>query len=111
MLKIEFSFGLGLRENGTPLSKSRREVSLLAIRAHALYGFGGLTLIQGEGDWKDPETGVVYSETNAVLSVIVDPLLFVNLESYITNLAAKIKEELNQKAVYVVRYPVEAKLY
>ena len=117
MLKIEFGFGVGLDQNGNIIPEVVREAAIAGIRSRAVELFGGVTLTPTKGDWKDLDTGSVFSEEGRTLFVIVDPVsLFphwsdATLEDRISGLARDIKEALNQKAVYVTRYPVQSALY
>lgn len=108
MTKIELTFGTELGLDGKPLYAESRERALALIRACALEHFGGFTLSFGDGSWLDPETGRIFSEKNATLS-----LLFKKEEGWkfrVRGVAKCIKTELRQKCIAVVQSEVKFSL-
>lgn len=109
MTKIELSFGRELDQHGVEIYWQVSEDALVAIRDRALSLFGGCTLHYTRGDWRDPQSGKIFSERGCTL-VLVSPE-HPSLETNIRAVAEFIKEALNQRAVFVVRYPVQSDLY
>lgn len=110
MIKIEFGMGIGLDRDGVAIPADRKRLGIAQIRDGAVRLFGGCTLSQTTGDWEDPATGERYCEEGIVLFVLTNPTEF-GIEGRVSQLAETIKRSLNQKCVYVTRYPVESKLY
>ena len=110
-LKIEFGFGVGLDADGNKIRPAFRELGIREIREGAVNLFEGCTFIRTDGDWYDRETKRLYSETGVTISILIKPGSAASLEKKIENLVKVIKRSLNQKAVYVTCYQVDAQLY
>lgn len=109
MTRIDFGFGIELDQHSVPIGFQRAEGALAAIRDRALSLFGACTLYRTEGDWRDPDSGRTFSERGCTLMVVAPE--HPSLETNIRAVAEFIKEALNQRAVFVVRYPVQSELY
>lgn len=109
MLRVDFGFGLELDRDGVALSTECKTLGLAQVRGSAMNLFGGCTLTHTQGDWQCPESGVLYSERGATLSVLTEwnP----QTEDKMKQLAEDIKRSLKQKAVYVTQFHVHATLY
>ena len=70
--RLEFGFGIELDQSGKRISKKRQAVALKAIRRLATKLYGGCTLVETVGDWLDPKTGLLHSETGRTLIVYVE---------------------------------------
>lgn len=106
LIKLELSFGTQLDRDGVEISDHIRTLGIAEARQLAADLFGGCTLIETNGDWKD-ETGRCFSERGATLVILTTEGL-PGLEGHIKQLAEDIKDSLYQKSVLVVRYPVQA---
>lgn len=109
MTKIELYFGVELDQHSAPIAPERAERGVAVIRDVALSLFGGCTLIRTEGEWKDPDSGRTFSEKGFMLTVVSAE--HPSLETYILKVAETIKVTLNQRSIFVVRYPVQSQLY
>lgn len=108
-LQISFGFGCDFQGDGRPILKHEKQDGLAEIRAKAVTLFGGCTIIHTEGDWLDPDTGVLFSETGATVVVLTD-LPPVKVAEQILVMVRQIKDSLKQKAVAVTKQVVNSEI-
>ena len=97
MVRVEFTFGIGLDRDGNPIARHAANIAIGAILADASKLFGGGTLVLGQGFWRDPATGVVAREDTATIHTDLP----VPEEIATARLVDSIKRHLNQAAVRV----------
>lgn len=108
-LKIEFCFGTGFDRNQNPLTVEERRFGLNQIKQGAVEIFGGYTLVDTEGGWRNP-AGVLVEETgkSLVIYTIEKPSFIVREK--IEGMISIIKMALRQETICVVQTPVNSEI-
>lgn len=97
--KLEIGFGVGQDKDGRTICLRERNKALQAIKEYATRHFGGCTLVETEGTWRDPATFQLFDEPGRTLIVYVDAAQSLDA---IRGMANVVKAEMFQAAVFVV---------
>lgn len=95
-VKLEFGFGVGKDRLQLPISPAALATGLKQIKDQAVYLWGGYTLLQTEGGWKN-EAGELVKEPGFTLVILVTDLY--NLDLTCDRMITSIKNTLRQEAV------------
>lgn len=117
--KIEFGFGVGLDRNQSPIDGVQREDALHLITSECVRLFGGYTLTQTTGGWRNPAGVLVQEPGYTLMATVPNPLANAEkpyvpgatsayhlLTVHINMMAGYINGALNQEATAVTVTPV-----
>lgn len=96
--KIELTFGVGLRADGTAIRPSAARQAVETVVTLACDTFGGCSLIEHTGEWIN-FAGVRCTETSRTLVIVTQGT---PIEKSVDALVALIKSTLGQEKVLVV---------
>jgi hypothetical protein len=99
--RISIIIGCGLRANGSHITIEERAKMLARAKSLCLDAFGGYTVTQTDGGWKDAgtvceEPGILFTLIAQAHELTVFPLL-----------AAALRDTFEQRCIVVTREPVE----
>lgn len=103
--RIEFTFGVGLDRNATPLTQEEVVDGMARIERQACAEFGGATFFDTAGIWGAPN-GHIFREAGKCMVVYVTWQGHGVDERQFRRMADAIKEALRQAAVCVVANPI-----
>lgn len=98
--KIEFGFGVELYKDGAPLRPDTRKRGVEFIIAMVTDLFGGCTLVDTPGTWRNPH-GILFEERGKTLIVYTTSSCQSRITAKIKQTVTCIKEQLGQEAVAV----------
>lgn len=107
-IKLEFGFGVGLDANQNRLTVEERRTGLDWIKKVSVNLFGGYTLTETQGGWRNP-AGIVVEEPGFTLTVYTTPAQH-GLPTRIDILIDTIKAALHQEAVCITQSLVNSEI-
>jgi len=106
--KIEFGFGIGEDRHGRLIAQNDAKRAVRAICDKAASLFGGYTLLDTFGGWKNEQGRLVEEPGKTLVIYITDAMQeFANVEARKIKLVTLVKELLDQQAVAVITTEVE----
>lgn len=108
-LKIEFTFGIGRDRNQNHLTVEARRFGMGQIKKTAIKLFGGYTIIDTEGGWRNPD-GVIVEETGKTLIIYTKEIQSLLLPDKIETMREEIKNALRQEAICIVQTLVNSEI-
>ena len=98
MRRIDIFIGTGKERDGTPIGVDREVKWVESVLKDAAETFGGGTMVQSAGSWKDP-VGSAVIETGVILTLFVpDTITTHNVGEF----ARQMGQRLNQACVVLV---------
>lgn len=103
MIKLEITTGIGLERNGKPLDPARRERAIEQLTTLALTLWGGVTITEGRGAWRN-EAGTVFVEPSITFTTVGPGRVEMTGPDgdFVREFVERAKEELNQESALVV---------
>ena len=110
MTKLEITVGIGLDWLGNSISLDRAQAAVNQLRTLALGLWGGVSVVWGEGAWRDNK-GVDYIERNVTFVIISsDAKLLGPSADLVDEFIRRVKQELDQATVMVTRQVVQMEI-